>query len=190
MTDNRGMRFLSSDSSLAAPATTQIRPLQLADLQGLMQVQEACYGSEYMEAVEVYADRMASGAQCSWVAVQGDQVLAYLAAYRSRLGCVTPLHGAFVNYVAPDTLYLHDMAVHPDCTGQGLANALLAALWRGAAVWSPAYSALVSVQGSQAYWQRKGYAPYSALAPADAAALRSYGDDAVYMVQHYRAERM
>lgn len=182
MADNTAMRFMSSD----APGT-HLRPLRAADLPGLMQVQEACYGAVYMEPATVYQGRIASAAQCSWVAVQGEQVLAYLAAYRSRLGCVTPLHGAFADYAAPDTLYLHDMAVHPDCAGQGLASALLAALWQGAAAWSPAYSALVSVQGSQAYWQRKGYALHSALAPVDAAALRGYGEDAVYMAQPYRA---
>ena len=56
-------------------------------------------------------------------------------------------------------------------------------MWQGAASWSPRYSALVSVQGSQDYWQRKGYALYDALAPDNAQALRGYGDDAVYMVQ-------
>ncbi len=183
ITDNLVMRFSFSES-LGTPA--QIRPLTQADLAGLMQVQEACYGAQYMESAAVYEGRVASAAQCSWVAVQGGQVLAYAAAYRSRLGCVTPLHGGFVGSDAPDTLYLHDMAVHPDCAGQGLASALWAALWQSAAAWSPAYAALVSVQGSQDYWQRKGFAVHDALAPDNAQALRGYGDDAVYMVQRYR----
>ena len=183
MTDNVGMRFSSS----APDPSWQIQPLTPADVPGLMQVQEACYGAQYMESADVYRTRIASAAQCSLVVVQGNVVLAYLAAYRSQLGCVTPLHGAFVSSDTPNTLYLHDMAVHPDCNGQGLASALLQALWRDAQTWSPRYSALVSVQGSQDYWQRKGYARYNQLLPADAAALRSYGDDAVYMAQSYTA---
>ena len=172
------MRFSSSDS-----ADVLIRPLTQADLAGLMQVQEACYGAQYMESAEVYRARIASPASCSLVAVQAGAVRAYLAAYRSVLGSVTPLHGAFADYDAVDTLYLHDMAVSPACTGQGLASALLDAMWRGAASWSPRHSALVSVQGSQALWQRKGYVLHTALSAGDAAALRGYGDDAVYMVQ-------
>lgn len=187
MADNTGMRFSSFAAPDNDPAAWQIRPLTDADVAGLMAVQEACYGTHYLESAAVYRARIASDAQCSLVAVQGGRVLAYLAAYASVLGCITPLHGDFVASAAPNTLYLHDMAVHPDCAGQGLAAALLGAMWRNAAAWSPAYSALVSVQGSQAYWQRKGYAVHAALAGDDAAALRAYGDDAAYMVQAYAA---
>ena len=175
------MRFVA----LSPEPDWQIRPLRLADLDGLMQVQEACYGAQYMESAEVYRARIACAAQCSLVAVQAGSVLAYLAAYRSSLGSITPLHGEFDGADAPDTLYLHDMAVNPACAGQGLASALLQALWRNAQAWAPRYSALVSVQGSQDYWQRKGYALHAALSPENAAALRGYGDDAVYMVQRY-----
>ena len=161
----------------------QIRRLALADLEGLMRVQEACYGPIYMESQEIYRARLACNAQCSLVAVQGDAVLGYLAAYHSKLGNITPLHGVFSTPPAPDTLYLHDMAVSPDCAGQGLATALYSAMRREAEVWAPRYSALVSVQGSQAYWEHKGYALYTSLAPEQADALRSYGDDAVYMTQ-------
>jgi len=150
-----------------------------------MQVQEACYGAGYMESAEIYQARLACASQCSLAAVEDGVVLAYLAAYRSNLGSITPIHGKFSVYLSPDTLYLHDMAVRPDCAGQGLAAALFEALWRGALAWSPRYSALVSVQGSQRYWQRKGYAPHTQLTREDAEALRSYGDDAVYMIQPY-----
>ena len=180
------MRF----STLQIDAERQVRPLTLLDLDGLMQVQEACYGAQYMEGSAVYQDRIAHSAQCSLVAVQGDTVLAYLAAYPSSLGKITPLHGAFGAVQTPDTLYLHDMAVRPDCEGQGLASALLNALWRHAQSWSPRYTALVSVQGSQDYWQRKGYALHTALSAHDAAALRGYGDDAVYMAQRYRTDKI
>ena len=184
MADNKAMRFSAPDSN----ESRIIRPLALADLEGLMQVQEACYGRHYMESAAVYRARIASPMHCSLVAVQGGTVLAYLAAYRSALGRVTPIHGAFEDYDDPDTLYLHDMAVSPDCAGQGLASALLDALWRNAYNWAPSHSALVSVQGSQDYWRRKGYALHAGLSDADAAAVRGYGADAVYMVQPYRSQ--
>ena len=69
----------------------------------------------------------------------------------------------------------------------GLIYFALQTLWRDAQRWTPRYSALVSVQGPQEYWQRKGYALHAALSPENAAALRGYGDDAVYMVQPYLA---
>ena len=62
------------------------RPLQLDDLPGLLQVQRACYGDEYVEGAEVFARRIASAANCSLVLECEGVVCAYLAAYRSRAG--------------------------------------------------------------------------------------------------------
>ncbi|WP_367066760.1 GNAT family N-acetyltransferase [Oryzisolibacter sp. LB2S] len=155
------------------------RPLLAADLPGLLAVQRACYGDGLIESAEVYARRLASPANCSLVLVEDGRVLAYLAAYHSVLGKVTPLHGDFEATPAPDTLYLHDMAVHPAHAGRGLARALLAALRADAT--GLRHQALVSVQDSQAYWQRQGYAVHPLHDGAQRARLASYGAQAVYM---------
>ena len=161
--------------------SAQPRALTAADLPGLAQVQRACYGDGLAESTEVFARRLASPVNCSLVLERGGRVVAYLAAYRSLLGKVTPLHGDFEAWPAPDTLYLHDMAVLPACAGQGLAQALLAALSaRGAGL---AHGALVSVQGSQGYWQRRGFAGHQLRDAVQRQRLASYGEQAVYMVR-------
>ncbi|MNT81103.1 Acetyltransferase (GNAT) family protein [compost metagenome] len=98
-------------------------------------------------------------------------------------GKVTPLHGDFEAVAQPDTLYLHDMAVLPARAGQGLARALLQPLWAQAAEQGMRHSALVSVQGSQAYWERQGYAQQPLEDATQRARLTSYGESAVYMVR-------
>lgn len=160
-----------------------VRPLALSDLAGLLAVQLACYGEGFVESGEVFARRLASPAHCSLVLEQDGKVCAYLAAYRSVLGKITPLHGDFEPVAQPDTLYLHDMAVVPACAGQGLARALLQPLWAQAAVQGMRHSALVSVQGSQAYWERHGYGLQPLEDAAQRARLTSYGEGAVYMAR-------
>lgn len=163
-----------------APAPRwRARPLAPADVPALIDVQAACYGAEFLEDAAVYARRLASPAQCS-LAVAGDDgaLLAYLAACWSVRGAVTPLHGDFAAHDAADTLYLHDLAVHPAHAGRGLAQALLGAAWHQARERGVDHAALVSVQGTGPFWRRQGFAPASA-----PAALRSYGDDAVYMTR-------
>jgi ribosomal protein S18 acetylase RimI-like enzyme len=169
----------------AAPSdATAPRALQLRDLPGLLQVQLACYGEGFVESAEVFTRRLASPVNCSLVLERSGQVCAYLAAYRSVQGKVTPLHGDFDSAVAvPDTLYLHDMAVLPGCAGQGLAQALLAPLWAQGAAWGLRHTALVSVQGSQGYWERHGYAVAALEDPVQRERLASYGQGAVYMVR-------
>ena len=164
-----------------------IRPLTLADLPALLAVQQACYGAGFVESAEVFARRLASPANCSLVAVRDSgELMAYLAAYHSVRGKVTPLQGDFEAVAppgAPDTLYLHDMAVLPQCAGRGLARALLAPLWAQAAARGLRHSALVSVQGSQAYWERQGYAVQALADARERQRLAGYGAGAVYMLR-------
>ena len=158
------------------------QPLAAQHLPGLLAVQRACYGDAYVETAEVYARRLASPANCSLVlATDQGRVCAYLAAYRSRLHAVTPLHGDFEGAAQPDTLYLHDMAVLPECAGQGLAGALLAAVLAQARAGGLAHAALVAVQGSQPWWQRRGFSTCTELPAAQRQRLASYGGQARYM---------
>ncbi len=160
-----------------------VRPLALSDLADLLAVQLACYGDGFVESGEVFARRLASPANCSLVLEQGGTVCAYLAAYRSVHGKVTPLHGDFEAAAQPDTLYLHDMAVLPAHAGKGLARALLQPLQAQGRAHGLRHSALVSVQGSQAYWERHGYVLQPLADMVQQVRLASYGDGAVYMAQ-------
>ena len=159
------------------------RALTVDDLPGLLAVQHACYGEGFIEGAEVFARRLANPAQCSLVLKDGGRVCAYLAAYDSVLGKVTPLHGDFEAVQQPDTLYLHDMAVLPPLAGRGLARALLDPLWRQAQARGLRQSALVSVQDSQSFWERHGYAAQPLHDAAQRQRLAAYGVGAVYMVR-------
>ncbi len=75
------------------------------------------------------------------------------------------------------------MAVAPARAGEGLASALLQAMLQQAQGDGLRYSALVSVMGSQPYWQRKGYAPLLPWSAQERDAMLSYGGDAQYMAQ-------
>lgn len=168
----------------AAPSMTAVpRPLTAQDLPGLLAVQRACYGEGYIESAAVYARRLASPAQCSWVLEHAGRICAYLAAYDASEGKVTPLHGDFDAADPPDTLYLHDMAVLPEFSGQGLAQALLEPLWRGAPARGLTRSALVAVQGSQGFWERRGYAVRPLEDAVQRQRLAAYGEGAVYMLR-------
>ena len=165
-----------------------IRALGLHDLPGLLAVQLACYGADFVESAEVFARRLASPANCSLALEQDGRIVGYLAAYRSALHKVTPLHGDFDTVEAPDTLYLHDLAVHPAHAGRGLAAALLAPLWQRARAEGLRHSALVAVQGAQGYWERHGYAVLALPDAGQRQRLAGYGGGAIYMVRLLQKE--
>ncbi len=174
---------MSNTVSTSLPPAA-FRMLQPDDLPALLQVQRACYGDNFIESAEVYARRLASPVNCSLVCERQGLVVAYLAAYRSLDGKITPLHGDFETpQGTPDTLYLHDMAVLPAHAGQGMAQALLELLCERGRAAGLRRTALVSVQGSQDYWARHGYRPQPLHDTDECARLAGYGAGAVYMVR-------
>lgn len=159
-----------------------IRPLLPADLPELLRIQAACYGAGFLEGADRFAARLAVAPHSSWLACGTDGFArGYLVAYPTVRGAITPLNAVFRPAAQPDTLYLHDLAVHPDAAGLGLGPQLVHTALAWAAEHHLTHSALVAVQGSLPFWRRLGYAA-SAPAPGAADALASYGSGAHYLV--------
>ena len=168
---------------MTVPGKMLLRPMALADLPAVLDVQRACYPGDFLEDAATFTQRLQSPGNLSCVAMQDGVVCAYLAAYRSRPGKLTPLNGGFDTVAQPDTLYLHDLAVAPQAAGQGLAQRLVGHLWAHAAEERLQHSALVSVQGSQPFWERLGYRVQTLDDPLQQRHLDSYGAGACYMAK-------
>jgi ribosomal protein S18 acetylase RimI-like enzyme len=168
--------------ALAAP--WKVRPLNAHDVDSLLHVQTVCYGDAFLESRDTFAQRLSSPHHCSIGVVQdGDVALsAYLAAYWSNPGKITPLDGPFT---APSdgeqVLYLHDMSVLPQLAGQGVARFLVQHLMSEARARGLTQATLVSVQGSQAYWERQGFSICPVINTQQLANLQTYGEGALYM---------
>ena len=127
--------------------------------------------------------RLAACPQLAWVAEDELGVCAYLFAYHSRVGKVTPLDGHFQPHAEADCLYLHDLAVSRRAGGRGIGPALVQRNLEQARSQQLRYSALVSVQESEAFWSRLGYATHDELEAPQVDNLASYQIPAVYMVR-------
>lgn len=161
----------------------ELRPVSEADLDAVMQVQAQCYPPSMQEPRAIVLSRIRAAGDTSFVACGAGGVHAYVFAYPSILGKVTPLDSGFAVAARPDTLYVHDLAVSPPALGKGVAKALVARLFEAARGKGLAHSALVSVQESEHFWAALGYAPAG---PGDAealAALASYPGRAAYMTR-------
>lgn len=167
----------------AAAPLLLVRDMRADDLDAVLAIQLACYGAGFVEDGELIARRLAASPHTGWVAEHGGAVRAYLAAYPSQRGKLTPLHGDFEVAPDADALYLHDLAVHPEASGLGLGPRLVRHAWAHALRAGWRHSTLVSVQASIGFWERQGYA---ATVPADGlqqARLATYPGDSVYMAR-------
>jgi ribosomal protein S18 acetylase RimI-like enzyme len=170
--------------------TITLRPMLDADLAAVLAVQAACYLPAMQESADIVLARLRTAPETCLVACEGagegagedDPVCAYVFAYASRLGAVTPLGAGFSPAPEADTLYIHDLAVAPHALGRGLARRLaveLAALGRARGL---PHAALVAVQDSRRFWQGLGFAAHPP-GPTGAAALATYPGGALYMAR-------
>lgn len=160
-----------------------LRRMSEHDIPAVLAVQEESYASELLETAEVVRQRLQAFPDLAWVAEDAAGVCAYLFGYRSRTGEVTPLDGAFAEPADANCLYLHDLAVASRAAGRGIGPALVERNLAQGRASQLKYSALVSVQDSQPFWSRLGYAAHEALDEAQACNLASYGVPAIYMVK-------
>ena len=155
-----------------------------SDIPSVVRIQSDCYLPGNLESEAVIRARLASAPGTAWVAELKGAVCAYLVGYRSRFGQIGALGDGFKPATEPDCLYLHDLAVGPQARGRGLGQMLVAHALALARREGLAWSALVSVQGSQDFWRQRGFT-ISRLDDRDQSlALASYAEgQACYMTQ-------
>lgn len=137
---------------------------------------------ELPERPEVFAEKMRLSPDGCRVLAAGNEIAGYGFAHPWMQHHIPPLD-RFLDRLpdAADCLYVHDVAVLPDCRG-GAARAYVAGIEQLARSSGIATLALVSVYGTRPLWERLGFEPVT----ADAALqdkLASYGPSATYMLR-------
>lgn len=160
-----------------------LRLMTAADIDDVSALQQEAYVPDMIESDQVLRSRLAACAETSWVAEDEYGLCAYLFAYRSLHGRVSPLGCAFRHVQGADSLYLHDLAVAQRVAGQGVGALLVRLALQQALAQGLRYSCLVSVQSSRVFWNRLGYQEQDMADQAQQANLESYAGPAWYMVR-------
>ena len=174
--------------SPSAFASGTLLPLHRWPIEAVLAVQAHAYGPDLLESAEVLASKMAAGrAFClgaghdaAYGAKNGSEsaLRGYAIALPWHSACAPQWNHAAAPADVPDCVYLHDLAIAPECRGQGLAVSLLRGVLQSARALGLRRAVLVAVQGADVYWQRHGFA--QAVPPQS---LRSFGEGAVWMTR-------
>jgi len=160
---------------------TVVRAMGVEDLPAVLQIQSLCHEAANLEPEASFLAKLTASPATCFMAMVGESPAGYLVAVPSRSEAPPPLHSpVYAVPSAPDSLYLHDLAVHPRARGSGVAGMLIGAYFDRLQRQGLAFACLTAVNGSSAYWARYGFrvvAPGS----ADAARLATYGEGARYM---------
>jgi len=167
--------------SISEEPSPRIRHMTASDLENVLDIQRACYAPAMNESGDIFLNRLECASEHAWVALLDGEPEAYLMTYPSRVGKITPLGGEFEPPAHPDCLYIHDLAVHPEASGQGLGRALLR---HALAASCFRMAALVCVQDARRFWEQNGFSEGLPLSAVEADHLATYPGQPRYMLRH------
>ncbi len=162
-------------------STLSIHPACNADLPAILRIQSRCYTAIVPESAQSMGAKLAASPATCFVAQRAGDVIAYLLALPWRFDhpphldapdCVLP--------DAPDTLYLHDLAVDPAARGSGASQALVKAFLTALTESGIGRASLIAIQGSAPWWEGHGFRA-ALTTPTLDARLAGYGSDVRYM---------
>lgn len=157
-----------------------IRPMQASDLDAVLTLQGEIYPPHYHEPRTVFASKLSLAGEFCFVVVQEHALMGYLFAHPWPQSAPPALFAAIGQLPeGADSLFIHDMALHPDCRGRSLGQQLLQSSLAAAETACLSYSTLVAVQDAAQFWLRQGYQPCTP--PSDADFPGRYGCDAQFM---------
>lgn len=155
------------------------RPLVAADLPAVSVIAAEVH-PDFPEADAVFANKLAIAPQFCFLLEREGENLGYCLAHPYRLGAVPDLDALItLPDSAPDTLYIHDLALLAGARGTGAGGAIVDHLVAAAHPFGAL--SLVAVNGSVPFWTRMGFAPDTD--PNVARQLVGYGPDAAYMIR-------
>ena len=155
-----------------------MQPADLPDVDALA----AMIHPDYPEDDAVFVERLRLYPQGCRVFERGDKIAAYVISH-PWLERAPPTLNQLLGELpaAPSTYYIHDIALLPGARGSGAAAQVVTALVEQARAEKLSSLSLVAVNGSAGFWRRHGFV--AAAVPELDAKLRSYSDDAQFMIR-------
>ncbi|WP_026304539.1 GNAT family N-acetyltransferase [Kaistia granuli] len=157
------------------------RPMRPDDLAAVETIADRVHEA-YPEDPAVFAERLRLWPEGCLVYERDGVPIAYVLSHPGHAFAPPPLNsllGALPE--PPTTYYIHDLALLPETRGQGAGSAVVDLLLDSARRAGCPDVSLVAVNGSTGFWSRHGFR--SVDVPELAEKLRSYDDDACYMIR-------
>ena len=162
--------------------TLQWRSMRPTDIDAVVEVARLSF-PDHFEDRACFQNRLALYPRGCFVLAEGEGAArGYLIAYPWKTESAPPLNTVIEGLqAAPDLIYLHDLALHPDTRGGGHTRPVVERLAEQAKAAGWPAVALVAVNDASSFWARNGFEVQNP--PGMAEKLASYGDDARYMVR-------
>ncbi|MFO7528697.1 MAG: GNAT family N-acetyltransferase [Marinobacter sp.] len=155
-----------------------VRAIQSSDWPAIDGIQRQAYPECLHEDIAILQQKQHQSPDTCWVVTDGEgRVQGYLLAHHWPSVTDVPALDQPLPAVGGDVMYIHDMALALNAQGLGRSMPLWQALTAQVRQENITTLALVAVNDSQAYWQKKGFE-----VSAPVAIEKGYGKRAVQMI--------
>ncbi len=161
-----------------------LRAMKSEDLDDICQLQTYTYAAHFYESRDSFAAKLQFFPRGCHIVESGGIIAGYMFSHPWKIDLPTPLDMRELDKNIPaDCYYIHDVSVLPSFQGQGLASRFISTAAEIARECRLNTLALVSVQGSENFWNMRGF--HARLATGTLAnSLIGYGEGAQYMIRH------
>lgn len=137
--------------------SSTIRKMEIADLPAIDGVQHAAFGEGFIEPMSKFEYILNQYDEAAFVALVEDEIVGYMLAYPSL--AEQPDYDTRICQVNGDEpcLYIHDLCLHPDVHGKGVARALFGTMQELAVQNDFTQMIGIAVQDSVPFWQKTGF---------------------------------
>lgn len=157
------------------------RLLQAQDIAGVTAVANIVH-PDFFEDEAVFRDRFKIYPAGCFVLAKGGEILGYGISHPWQLDSVPALNSVLGHLPKEtSTYYIHDIALLPTVRSGGQASRVVELMAAQAERDGFATLALVAVNGSQGFWEKKGFIARDV--PALEEKLKGYSDEAIYMAR-------
>ena len=137
----------------------RMRPMGAGDIDAVLRLQTLSYPPGLQEGAELFA-RILENAPSFCFAAQdagGSELAGYLFAYPAQADRNDYEQGWRDPGPSPQALYIHDLCVHPDRQGRGLAQAMLAEMPGAARAAGLSQLICVAIETAIPFWEKQGF---------------------------------
>jgi ribosomal protein S18 acetylase RimI-like enzyme len=150
------------------------------DIPAVLDIQSRCYDETKWESAQSFLSKLDSSPASCFMAQMAEKPVGYLVAVPAEVGSPPPLNSpTYAVPPAPNALYLHDMAVHPEARRAGVAVVLIEAYFLSLRRLNLQHGCLTAVNGSGGFWGRYGFRATPLVAATTG--MATYGAGAQYM---------
>lgn len=158
----------------------KVQPLHQRHIDDVLRLQKTAYAEHFLEDADSFIAKLNASVETSWAAWRDGVMVGYLVAVPMMTGEGLDLNTSQISRVSladASVMYIHDITVDPEARGLGVADLMLRQLEGVVAGSAISEWHLVSVQGSQGFWEKRGFVASPDPVP------NGYGPEAVLMLR-------